>query len=310
MTGALAGWAVGIFGTLFAAATFWLIRQARRDRLYNSRTAMIRLSMDRDASRGTSTQPNNGLVSIAIWLGTVILRSGLLSKSTQSVLHDMLRSAGAHGGSGMALFVGAKVMGFVALPALALVFSEGLDLSPTTQNLLIGGSGVIGLMAPEWILKKIRNNHVQRVRSGLPDTLDMLVICADAGLGLEPALARVKDEIRFAHPAISKELGHTVSELRMMSEIRTALTNLGSRTGVEGLKRLAATLIQAAQYGTPLTTALRELAAELRQEMTTEFEARAARLPVKLTVPLIIFILPCIILVMAGPAVVKVMKDL
>ncbi|MBV9734914.1 MAG: type II secretion system F family protein [Acidisphaera sp.] len=135
-----------------------------------------------------------------------------------------------------------------------------------------------------------------------------MVICSEAGLGLEPAISRVAQEIRTAHRAVAEELAMTANELRVIADSRTALINAGTRTGIENIKRLAATLVQTMQYGTPLSQALRTLSAEMRQETLTRFEEKAARLPVLLTLPMIIFILPCVFMVVGGPAMLQVLK--
>lgn len=137
-----------------------------------------------------------------------------------------------------------------------------------------------------------------------------MVICAEAGLGFEPAINRVAAEIRQAHPAISEEFGKTASELRVAADSRMALINMGKRTGLESIKRMTSMLVQTMRYGTPLGDALRVLSAEMRQEMLIRYETRAARLPVLLTIPMILFILPCIFLIVGGPAVVQVMKTM
>jgi tight adherence protein C len=167
---------------------------------------------------------------------------------------------------------------------------------------------VIGLLGPDWTIRWLRGRHLAAVENGLPDALDMLVICAEAGLPLEPAIARVGREIRPAHPAVSVEFLQTASEMRIVSDHRLILTQLGTRTGLAGCKRLATTLVQTLQYGTPLVDALRVLAAEMRTELLTRFEARAARLPVLLTLPMIVFILPCVFLVVGGPAIIQVIR--
>jgi tight adherence protein C len=116
--------------------------------------------------------------------------------------------------------------------------------------------------------------------------------------------------LQHSHPAVALELAHTANELQMMTDSKIPLTNLGNRCGVESAKRLATTLLQSAQYGTPLTDALRALAGELRTELITRFEAKAARMPVLLTLPMVAFILPCVFLVIGGPAVIKVIHAL
>ncbi len=127
------------------------------------------------------------------------------------------------------------------------------------------------------------------------------MICAQAGLGLTAAIVRVAEEIHDGREGIGRELALTATELQLL-ETRRALMNMGSRTGISGLVRLANTLLQSMQYGTPLTEAMRVLSAEMRQDTLTRFEARAARLGVLLTVPMILFILPCVFLIVAGPA--------
>ena len=115
------------------------------------------------------------------------------------------------------------------------------------------------------------------------------------------------EEIRAAHPPIARELETTSRELQITAEARLALDSLARRTGLDSIRRLAATLTQSLQYGTPLVAALRALSAEMRQEALTRFEERAARLPVMLTLPMVVFILPCVFIVVGGPAVLRIM---
>ena len=135
-----------------------------------------------------------------------------------------------------------------------------------------------------------------------------MVICAQAGLALGPTIVRVATELQSAHREVAQELAQTANELHMVSDARIALVNLGTRTGIEGYKRLGTTLIQTMQYGTPLTSALKTLSAEMRQDALTKYEARAARLPVMLTMPTILFILPCVFLIAGGPAIIQIMR--
>jgi len=166
------------------------------------------------------------------------------------------------------------------------------------------------MLLPDYVVRSRRNAFLKRVQAGLPDALDMMVICSEAGLGLEPAITRVAVEIGQAHPAVAEELLLTASELRVIPDRRTALLNMGSRTGLESLKRLGATLVQTLQYGTPLSQALRTLSAEMRGEMLVRFEERAARLPAVLTVPMIVFILPTVFMIVGGPAMLSVIASM
>ncbi len=122
-------------------------------------------------------------------------------------------------------------------------------------------------------------------------------------------MERVAGELAGPHAAVAQELRQTLTEMRFLADRRTALLNMGRRTGLEALKRLGATLIQSAQYGTPLNQALRSLATEMRYEMLVRFEAQATRLPVLLTVPMILFILPCVFIVVGGPAALTLIRS-
>jgi tight adherence protein C len=157
------------------------------------------------------------------------------------------------------------------------------------------------------VVRHRRKTYLQAVERGLPDALDLLLICAQAGLGLTAAIVRVADEMQDGNQDIGLEFALTANELQLL-ETRRALQNMGTRTGIDGLIRLANTLLQSMQYGTPLADAMRVLSAEMRQDTLVRFEARAARLGVLLTVPMMIFILPCLFLVVGGPAAVQVLS--
>ena len=196
----------------------------------------------------------------------------------------------------------------VSLPMVALLLLHNVQLPGLLSTVLPGGAGLLGLLAPDWLIGKRRKHYQGQLENGLPDALDMMVICAQAGLALGPTLYRVGTELQNAHWEVAQELAQTVNELQMVSDSRVALMNLGTRTGIDGFKRLGTTLIQTMQYGTPLTEALRTLSAEMRQDMLTKFEARAARLPVMLTMPTILFILPCVFMIAGGPAIIQIMR--
>jgi tight adherence protein C len=243
-------------------------------------------------------------------LGLRVARSGLLSGKTLSEMTATLEGAGFRGGKGLGLLIGAKILLTLLLP---LVFVFGLRHfghgTPYTI-LKIGVGAACGLLAPEMIADKIRKNHLLKVEAGVPDALDMLVICADAGLALEAGLARVAQEMSMLNANLAMELTQTSRELQIGSDMRRAMEALGERTGLITLKRLATTLIQSLQFGTPLTQALRTLSAEIRQEALIKFEERAGKLPTLMTLPMIVFILPCVFLIVAGPAMINVMATM
>jgi tight adherence protein C len=221
-----------------------------------------------------------------------------------------LHVAGFRGRHGLGLFVGTKLLLVIGLPLMTLMLPWLLhDNLPYPAALLAIAAG-IGLLTPDKIVQSLRKRHLLALEAGIPDALDMMVICGQAGLGLEASIERVGLEIHYAHPVVAEELTRTAHEMQVNADTRTALVNLGNRTGLESVRRLAGVLIQSIQYGTPLTLALRSLSAEQRQEMLVKFEGRAARLPVLLTIPMIVFILPCVFLVVAGPAMVDVYRTM
>lgn len=284
-----------------AVVSYYLQREAR----LNARLRAIRQTDGAASSAG-----GHGVASLITVIGTGIARSGLLSKKTIAGLEQTLASTGLRGSSALGLFVGTKLLLFLIMPMLALEVLQHVNVSPLLRNVFIGGAALAGLLGPDWWAGRRHRKYLQAIVQGLPDALDLMVICAEAGLGFEPAITRVASEIRSAHPAISQEFGQTASELRVAENSRVALGNLGTRTGLDSVKRMTSMLVQTMQYGTPLTDALRVLSAEMRQEMLIRFETRAARLPVLLTIPMILFILPCIFLIVGGPAFIQVMHTL
>jgi tight adherence protein C len=243
-------------------------------------------------------------------IGLAVVNRGMLSKKTVNELQHMLESAGMRSRSAFGMFLGTKILLTLILPLITLAIGFALGKRPIYVLVAAAVSLIIGMLAPEMILQRIRQRYLRKVEGGAADGLDMLVICVDSGLGLQSALQRVADEMRTLHAEFSQELLLTVRELQIGATVETALTNLRDRTGIEAFKRLCGTLIQALSYGTPLTAALRNLSAELRQLALVRFEEKAASLPVKLTVPMILFILPSLFAVIAGPAAHNVMNDL
>lgn len=282
---------------------------ARREKL-TQRLAAFGRGLDGPATRTAADRATDRAVRAVTAIGTAIARSGLLSAATLVQLEQTLLAAGLRGANGLGLFVGSKLLLLGLLPVVAWTGAQWFGLASSGRIAAVAGAGIVGLLAPDYAVRSIRHALLARVSAGLPDALDLMVICSEAGLGLEPALARVAAEIGLAHPAVAEELAATASELRVASDRRQALLGMGARTGLESLKRLGATLVQTMQYGTPLSQALRTLSVEMRGEMLTAFEARAARLPVLLTLPMIVFILPTVFMIVGGPAMLSVAASL
>lgn len=289
---------------LVAAAVF--LHGIRQDRRVRRRVAGLRGKPPPASNARGETAP--AVLGAVAAIGAAVARSGVLPAATVSEMQASLAASGLLRLSDLGLFVGSKLLLFFGLPLAAYGLAHELDWNSTFARILPFIGAAVGLVLPDALLRRIRQRYLDGVGAGVPDALDMLVICAQAGLGLEPAMHRVATEMRHSHPALSRELRHTTAELRISVDSRAALANLGARTGLESLKRVASTLAQTLRYGTPLTDALRALAAETRQMALTRYEERAARLPVLLTLPMIMFIFPCVFIVIGGPAVLALMK--
>ena len=160
----------------------------------------------------------------------------------------------------------------------------------------------IGYKGPDIFIANLVNKRTDAVRKGLPDALDLLVICAEAGLTVDAAFGRVAKELGRAYPELGDEFALTAIELSFLHERRSAFENLAYRVNLEAVKGVVTTMIQTERYGTPLASALRVLSAEFRNDRMMRAEEKAARLPAIMTIPLIMFILPVLFVVILGPA--------
>jgi tight adherence protein C len=300
----------GLFLMAMVTAAYMLLRDVHGQERYSSRVRQIHgeertttVKRERASLRETLSRGVSGI-------GQGILNSGLVPVATRGQLETMLRGAGVRGEQAVGVFFGAKMGTMIVLPLLVWFGIRNMGWPNLVLTLMPAAAGVLGLILPDMIVKKMRKRYMARLEKGLPDALDMMVICAQAGLGLGPAIIRVADEMKTSYRDLAVEFSLTATELQILSDTRIALHNFGQRSGLEAFRRLAMTLIQTIQYGTPLTDALRTLSAEMRQEALTAFEESAARLPTMLTLPMIIFILPCVFLIAGGPAAIQVMHSM
>lgn len=204
----------------------------------------------------------------------------------------------------------AVIFGRLVLPILfggvAAFLIYGVDMWPDLTPVKRSGATMIALLlgykAPDLFVQNKRQKRTDAIRKGLPDALDLLVICAEAGLTVDAAFARVSKELGRAYPELGEEFALTSIELGFLTERRQAFENLAYRVNLESVKGVVTTMIQTEKYGTPLASALRVLSAEFRNERMMRAEEKAARLPAIMTVPLILFILPVLFIVILGPA--------
>ncbi len=200
------------------------------------------------------------------------------------------------------------VMGSVAVAAL---YGATLDpMENAWKMLATAGAVMFGFMGPDLFIKNAVQKRQTAIRKGLPDALDLMVICAEAGLSLDAMLKRVAEEFAQSCPELAEELQLTSLEVGFLPDRRQALQNLINRTDMPGIRGVVNALIQSDKYGTPLAQSLRVLSHEFREERMLRAEEKAARLPAMLTVPMIVFILPPLFIVLIGPAILRLVDAL
>jgi tight adherence protein C len=243
----------------------------------------------------------------------VAQRLDLLKSRTAEGVTDKLARAGWRSQDALVTFLIMKLVMPFAFAGVAFFLLHGIDLWDLPEiagSLAPFAAVMIGFYAPEVYVKNAIARREKAISKGLPDALDLLVICAEAGLALDPALHRVAREMAQATPEMAEEFGLTAIELGFLPERRKALENLSRRCQLSNVRGVVTTLLQTERYGTPLAQSLRVLAAEFRDERMLKAEEKAAKLPAILTVPLIIFIMPALIVVLLGPGIIRIMDGL
>jgi len=226
------------------------------------------------------------------------------SEAEVSVVQERLIRAGFRSDSAVKFFYGAKLMTPLALCLLVLVSGLGRSNAFFIYIACLG----IGFLAPDFVLGHLISKRQALVRKGLPDVLDMLVICVEAGLSLDQATARTAEELHHAQPVLSDELGVVALEQRAGSARADAWKHFADRTGVDVVRNLVSMLVQSEQFGTSVAKTLRVHSDTLRTKRVQEIEEKAAKLSVKLLFPLVFFIFPSLFVVVLGPAVI-IMSD-
>jgi tight adherence protein C len=236
----------------------------------------------------------------------------LKSRSTMGAAERLAR-AGWRSKDALITFMVMKLILPFASGGAAFIVLDGAafaHLSPTLQIVLPVMAVLGGYYAPDVAVRNTIMKREQAITKELPDALDLLVICAGAGLSLDAALTRVAREMAPAAPAVADEIGLTAIELGFLPDRKIALENLIKRCQIEPMRGVVNTLTQTERYGTPLAHSLRVLASEYRSDRMLKAEAKAAKLPAVLTVPMIIFILPPLMIVLIGPGILRTIDAL
>jgi tight adherence protein C len=199
---------------------------------------------------------------------------------------------------------------FVMAGWLLLQWREFFAGSTSIRLVILAGAVFLGWRMPDIVLSRLAARRQVRLEQGLPDALDLLVFCAEAGLSLDQSVEQVAQDLRSSSPDVAGEFAAAAAEMRVLPDRSKALENLAQRAGLASLRSIVATLNQSIRFGTPLSDSLRVLAAEMRTERLARYEERAARLPVLLALPLMGFILPSMMIVVGTPLILRMVDFL
>ena len=266
------------------------LRQRERDRLAKSEKVSLRQTPKQLVSKVVED------FNLSKWLA-------------QEAARDKLIMAGYRGHAPYVTFLFARAVTPILLfigAALYVFVITHMDKSLTVKLGICLAAAYLGLQAPMLFLKNAISKRQLSIKRAFPDSLDLLLICIESGMSVEVAFRKVSNEIASQSIALSEEFSLTTAELSYLQDRKVAYENLAKRTGLEGVKSVCLALMQSERYGTPLGQSLRVMAQENRDMRMTEAEKKAASLPPKLTVPMILFFLPCLFIVILGPTYIKI----
>jgi tight adherence protein C len=233
-----------------------------------------------------------------------------VSSDESSITRQMLTHAGYRSDNAVKIYYGIRLISTAAFALFGLALRNTVSANPSMHVVFPLAMGLGGFILPNFMLEKRIKKRLTILRLSLPDALDLMVIAVEAGLGLDQAINYVSTELRNAHPELTEEFTLVNLEIRAGKRRADALKNLGERAGEPELRKLMAILIQNDRFGTSIADSLRQHSDHLRVRRRQEAEERAAKVGVKLVFPIFFFILPAMMLVCAGPAVLGVVKYL
>ena len=298
---------IGAFASVLALAMPLLARDRLASRLRAVAARRQELSAQQRAALKGERRKAPQRRRLAV-MRSVVDRLKLQDLLEAKELKARLAQAGWRGQAAPLTYIFSQVALPVLLLAVGLVYATTIcaHLPVMNRALILVGAMAAGAYLPKIMLANAIQKRQQAVGMAFPDALDLMVICVDAGLSLEAAMVRVVDEMGANAPEMAEEFALTSAELAFLGDRRHAWENLAARTGLPQVKSLSTTLLQSEKYGTPVSQALKVLAQENRESRMATAEKKAASLPAKLTVPMIVFFLPVLFLVIAGPAAIQI----
>ncbi|MDO9461473.1 MAG: type II secretion system F family protein [Alphaproteobacteria bacterium] len=285
-------WGLGLVALAIAAAaaSFVLIIREMHFRALNTRAL--------NAVMGVPSQ-SAPFRDVTGWFSSLGMRyQRFYAEENLDQLRTVLQSSGLNHHRTLPIWIGIKTVSMVLFPVIAFVFTQLSGKSPGEVMFFTLIGVVIGIMAPRLILSVLRRRFDAAIRVGTPDTIDLLVVCSEAGMGLESGLERVAEEIKQTNPAMARVLYDLLDDLRVLPNRIDAFDKFGARS--DGLRRFGTMISQSLQYGTPLSQALRSIAVDLRRERITKLEEKAHKLGAKLTIPMVLFLLPAMFIILGA----------
>jgi tight adherence protein C len=281
-----------------AIATFGLIIRELYIRELDARVSKAMI--------GAAGQPSP-LAEVTGWLSSLGARyRRFYSAENLEELRAIVQSAGFNPYRTLPILIGGKTVSMFLFPIVALFLAMIFGEAPKDRLIFIAIGLAIGIILPRLILSALRRRFNAAIRRGAPDAIDLLVVCSEAGMGLESALERVAEEMTRSNRAMARVLSALLDDLRILSNRRDAFEKLAATS--EGLRRFGTMINQSLQYGTPLSQALRAIAEELRREAIIKLEERAHKLGAQLLLPMAVFMLPAMFVVLGGSSYLHLMS--
>ena len=250
-----------------------------------------------------NTNENRFLMNI----GTILVPKAEVKRAK---IAYQLETAGYRTSRALGLFYGIKLLGFVFAPFIVIggiaLFTNEPSLNYLSMAII---AGIIAFFVPNYWLMKMVKRRQQQLRHGLPDALDLMVVCAEAGLGLNSAISRVADEIGVQHPELAEELQLVMMQTRAGMDNRSALKELERRTGLEDISAFVTTILQSMRFGTSIGQSLRIFADEMRDKRLQRAQEKAARLSLTMLMPIVLCMLPMYVLIVLGPSLFSLARS-
>ena len=297
--------ALCVFATVLSIAMPMLARDRMNQRMKEMAVERAKMRSARIADLAKEAKGGKLRTAPKGFMQRIVDQLDLRARFDNEELRESLKRAGLRGQAPIVSFmffrVAAPIVMFFA--ALIYVFFIGnVPYPPIIKSLIAVGAGFLGFYIPTVFISNMTTKRQQSIKQAFPDALDMLLICVQSGMSVEAAFGKVSKEVARQSIELAEEMTLTTAELSYLPDRRHAYENLAKRTGLKGVKAVTTALVQAERYGTPVGSALRTMAKENREIRQSEAEAKAAALPPKLTVPMIIFFLPVLFIVILGPA--------